>query len=132
MACISLEFWSYEFLVLMSSFLPNPKIETSMVSISLNIISVFFRIPFGFASAVSTRGSNELGAGKPQAARLAVHVAIFLAASEGLLVNLSAVAVIGVWGYLYTRDEEVVTYLSSVMPILAVSNFMDGMQAVLL
>ncbi|KAK6924788.1 Multi antimicrobial extrusion protein [Dillenia turbinata] len=127
---VCLEFWSYEFLVLMSGFLPNPKLETSMMSISLNLISVFFRIPFGFASAVSTRVSNELGARKPQAARLAVHVAIFLAASEGLLVNLSAVAVKGVWGYLYTRDEDVVTYLSSVMPILAVSNFMDGMQAV--
>lgn len=31
--CISLEFWSYEFLVFMSGLLPNPKLETSMMSI---------------------------------------------------------------------------------------------------
>ncbi|KAJ4823382.1 hypothetical protein Tsubulata_023423 [Turnera subulata] len=30
---LCLEFWSYEFLVLMSAFLPNPKLETSMMSI---------------------------------------------------------------------------------------------------
>lgn len=30
---ISLEFWSYEFLVLMSGLLPNPKLETSVMSI---------------------------------------------------------------------------------------------------
>ncbi|KAJ4850873.1 hypothetical protein Tsubulata_007112 [Turnera subulata] len=49
---VCLEFWSYEFLVIMSAFLPNPKLETSMMSISLNTSAVIFRIPFGFGSAV--------------------------------------------------------------------------------
>ncbi|KAM7483157.1 hypothetical protein LguiB_007740 [Lonicera macranthoides] len=47
-----LEGWSYEFLVLMSGLLPNPKLETSMMSISLNTSSAVFRIAFGFGSAV--------------------------------------------------------------------------------
>ncbi|RVX18465.1 Protein detoxification 17 [Vitis vinifera] len=50
---VCLEFWSYEFLVLMSGLFPNPNLEASMMSISLNTSLVVFRIPFGFGSAVS-------------------------------------------------------------------------------
>ncbi|XP_050223056.1 protein DETOXIFICATION 16-like isoform X2 [Mercurialis annua] len=128
---ICVEFWSYESLVLMSGLLPNPKLETSMMSISLNTSSLVFRIPFGLASVVSTRVSNELGAGKPQSARLAVHVVIWLVVIEGVLLSLSAVAVRNIWGYLFTKELEVVTYLAYVMPILAASNFIDGIQGVL-
>ncbi|XP_059640443.1 protein DETOXIFICATION 16-like [Cornus florida] len=128
---VCLEFWSYQFLVLMSGILPNPKLETSMMSICLNTSSVIFRIPFGFGSAVSTRVSNKLGTGKPQAARLAAQVVIFLAIVEGLLVSLASVAARELWGYLYTNEEEVAKYIASVMPVLAISNFMDGIQAVL-
>ncbi|KAK1373823.1 Protein DETOXIFICATION [Heracleum sosnowskyi] len=128
---LCLEFWSYEFLVLMSGLLPYPKLETSVMSICLNTCSVFFRIPYGFGSAVSTRVSNELGAGNPRAAKLAVQVVIFMAVVEGMLVASALVAVRGVWAYIYTNEEEVVRYIATVLPVLAISNFMDGMQGVL-
>ncbi|XP_012080521.1 protein DETOXIFICATION 16-like [Jatropha curcas] len=126
-----LEYWSYEFLVLMSGLLQNPKLETSMMTISLNTMAVIFRIPFGLASAVSTRVSNELGAGKPYAARLAVYIALFLAVVEGLSASSIEVAARHVWGYLYTNEKEVVKYIASVMPVLAIFNFMEGIQGVL-
>ncbi|KAF3436931.1 hypothetical protein FNV43_RR19684 [Rhamnella rubrinervis] len=128
---VCLEFWSYEFLVLVSGLLPNPKLETSMMSISLNACSVVYRIPYGFGSAASTRVANNLGAGKPHAARLAARAVIFLAVAEGLVVNLTAVAVRDKWGYMYSNEKEVVGYLASVMPVLATSNFMDCIQGVL-
>ncbi|RVW53054.1 Protein detoxification 17 [Vitis vinifera] len=52
---VCLEFWSYEFLVLMSGLFPNPNLDASMMSISLNTSLVVFRIPFGFGSAVRCR-----------------------------------------------------------------------------
>ncbi|KAJ0755148.1 putative multi antimicrobial extrusion protein [Helianthus annuus] len=128
---VCLEYWSYEFLVFMSGLLPNPKLETSMMSVSLTTSSVIFRIPYGFGSAVSTRVSNELGAGKPRAARLAARVMMFLAVTEGVLVSLFLISVRHIWGYLFTNEEEVVRYMSKVMPVLALSNFMDGIQGVL-
>ena len=79
----------------------------------------------------STRVSNELGAGQPDAARLAAKVVIFLAVTEGILVSVIAIALRDVWGYFYADEEEVVKYMASIMPLLAVSNFMDGIQAVL-
>ncbi|KAF2311461.1 hypothetical protein GH714_023247 [Hevea brasiliensis] len=128
---VCLELWSYEFLVIMSGLLPNPKLELSMMSISLNTSSVVFRIPFGLGSAVSTRVSNELGSGRPHAAHLAVQIVIFLALIENLSLSLLLVAVRDFWGFLYTNEKEVVRYLASVAPLLALSNFMDGIQTVL-
>ncbi|KAF3437526.1 hypothetical protein FNV43_RR20280 [Rhamnella rubrinervis] len=86
-----------------------------------------YRLPYGLGSAVSTRVGNGLGAGKPKAAR----VVIFLAVSEGLLISLITIAVRDKWGYMYSNEKEVVGYLASVMPVLAASNFMDGVQGVL-
>ncbi|XP_016447864.2 protein DETOXIFICATION 16-like [Nicotiana tabacum] len=128
---VCLEQWSYEFLVLMSGLLPNPKLETSMMAISLSTSSLVFRIPFGFGSAVSTRVANELGAGRPKAAKLATRIVLLLAVVEGLVLSGIAVAARNVWGYIYTNEEEVVKYLAAIMPVLALSNFMDGIQGVL-
>lgn len=128
---VCLEYWSYEFLVLLSGNLPNPKLETSMMSISFSTISLAYRIPFGFGNAVSTRVSNELGAGKHEAVKLAVWVALSLVITEVIVVGLVLVAARGVWAKLYTSEAEVVSYISLVVPVLALSNVMDGIQGVL-
>ncbi|KAK1433850.1 hypothetical protein QVD17_10768 [Tagetes erecta] len=128
---VCLEHWSYEFSVLLSGILPNPKLETSMMSISLSTISMAYRIPFGFGNTVSTRVSNELGAGKHKSAKLAVWVALSLVITEVLVVGLVLMAARGVWAKMYTNEVEVVSYVSLVMPVLAISNVMDGVQGVL-
>nr|GEY41638.1 probable flavin-containing monooxygenase 1 [Tanacetum cinerariifolium] len=47
----SLEIWSFEMMVLVSSFLPNPQLETSLLSISLNTCSMIYMIPLGLSGA---------------------------------------------------------------------------------
>ncbi|XP_078430220.1 MATE efflux family protein isoform X2 [Wolffia australiana] len=128
---VCLEFWSFECLVLLSGLLPNPTLETSVLSISLNTSALLFMVPFGLGNAVSTRVSNELGAGRPQAAKLAISVVVFLALMEGTVVALVIVLARHVWGYMYSSEEEVVGYLSKLLPIVAASNFMDAIQCVL-
>lgn len=79
----------------------------------------------------STRVSNELGAGRPQAARLAVSVVLLLAISEGVLVGTVVILIRNIWGYAYSNEEEVVRYVAVILPLLAVSNFLDALQSVL-
>lgn len=79
----------------------------------------------------STRVSNELGAGHPEAARLAVTVVLVMAISEGLLVGVVLILIRNVWGYAYSNETEVVKYVATMMPILALVNFIDGLQSVL-
>ncbi|KAG2610935.1 protein DETOXIFICATION 16-like [Panicum virgatum] len=128
---VCLEMWSFELIVLLSGLLPNPELETSVLSISLNTAAFVWMIPFGLGSAISTRVSNELGAGRPQAARLAVRVVVFLAVSEGLAMGLILVCVRYVWGHAYSNVPEVVAYVAKMMLVIAVSNFFDGIQCVL-
>ncbi|KAH7682661.1 multidrug resistance protein MATE family protein [Dioscorea alata] len=128
---ICLEYWSFEMVVLLSGLLPNPKLETSVLSISLNTMWMVYMIPTGLGSAVSIRVSNELGAGNSQAARLAVLAVFIIAITEGLIVALFTILVRDVWGYLYSSEQEVVSYVSAMMPVLAASDFMDGIQCAL-
>jgi multidrug resistance protein, MATE family len=44
--------WSFELIVLLSGLLPNPKLETSVLSISLNTAAFVWMIPFGLSSAI--------------------------------------------------------------------------------
>lgn len=79
----------------------------------------------------STRVSNELGAGRPQGARLAVSVMVIIAILEGILVAIITILVRRVWGKLYSNEQEVIQYVAQMMPLLALSDFLDGFQCVL-
>ncbi|CAO2034456.1 unnamed protein product [Urochloa humidicola] len=128
---VCLEWWSFELVVLLSGLLPNPRLETSVMSISLNLGSLLFMIPFGLSAAISTRVSNELGAGRLQDARLATRVAMVVALFVGVLIGIVMVLARNFWGYAYSNEEEVVGYIARMIPILAVGFVFDDLQCVL-
>nr|QEY08341.1 MATE efflux family protein member 5a [Crocus sativus] len=128
---ICLEWWSFELLVLLSGLLPNPKLETSVLSICLTSIACLYTIPYGLGSAVSTRVSNELGAGNPQRAQVAVRVVLFVAVTEAIVVSVTLFALRRVVGYAYSNEEEVVNYVMEMVPLVCISVIMDSLQGVL-
>ncbi|XP_019176932.1 PREDICTED: protein DETOXIFICATION 16-like [Ipomoea nil] len=128
---VCLEMWSFEMMVLLSGLLPNPELQTSVLSICLNTAATVWTIPFGLGAAVSTRVSNELGAGHPRTAQLAICVVLAITAGLGILIGSVMILIRDVLGYAYSNNIQVVEYVSSMMPILALSNFLDGLQAVL-
>ncbi|KAJ6418567.1 hypothetical protein OIU84_001848 [Salix udensis] len=95
---VCLEMWSFESMVLLSGLLPDPELETSVLSISLNTAATVWMIPYGLSGAASTRVSNELGAQRP---------------------------------YLARNEIQVVNYVAVMLPVVATSNFLDGLQCVL-
>ncbi|KAM3220686.1 hypothetical protein P3L10_019954 [Capsicum annuum] len=142
---LCLELWSFEMMVLLSGLLPNPKLEMSVLSIrlrflyhasgnlkltsyiiegllimkyfSLNTCAMVYMVPLGLSGATRIRVSNELGAGRPQAARLAATIVL--------------ISVRKLWGYCYSTEEEVVSYVAQMLVFLEVSHFFDGIQSVL-
>ncbi|KAK9223136.1 hypothetical protein WN944_011578 [Citrus x changshan-huyou] len=66
----------FEFLTILSGLLPNPKLETSVLSVCLATISNLFTIPDGLGTAASNRVSN--GAGNSETAHIAVRVVMLL------------------------------------------------------
>ncbi|KAF8407735.1 hypothetical protein HHK36_006870 [Tetracentron sinense] len=125
---LCLEYWSFEIVLFLAGLLSNPKLETSVLSIILNTNALSFNISFGIASAGSTRVSNELGAGRSQAALLAVRVVVLMATIGGLFLGLAMIFLRHTWGHLFSKEEEVVRYVATMMPLLALSNFLDGIQ----
>lgn len=78
----------------------------------------------------STRVSNELGAGNPQAARVAVLAAITYAVVEAVIVSTILFCCRSVLGYAYTEDNQVVRYIAVMAPLICLSVITDSLQAV--
>nr|GMC58283.1 protein DETOXIFICATION 14-like [Ipomoea batatas] len=91
----------------------------------------FFRFALPSAVMVCVRVSNALGGGKPQAARVALFAVLLLSATEFLLASVSIFCCRYVWGYMFTYEQEVITYVKEITPLLCLSIILDGTQAVL-
>ncbi|XXG83825.1 hypothetical protein AAC387_Pa10g1492 [Persea americana] len=128
---ICLEYWSFELLILLSALLPNAKLETSVLSICLTSAELLYNIPNGLGAAASTRVSNELGAGKPQVARLATYAAMLVSITETAIVGTTLFATRYILGCAYSSEKEVVSYVANMVPLLCLTVITDGIQAVL-
>ncbi|PKA59706.1 MATE efflux family protein 9 [Apostasia shenzhenica] len=128
---ICLEWWSFELLVLLSGVLPNPRLETSVLSICLTSIALLYTIPYGLGAAASTRVSNELGAGNPEGAHLVVRVSISVVFAEAVIVSATLFALRQVVGYAYSNEEEVTDYVKEMVPLVSISVILDSIQGVL-
>nr|CAB3477967.1 unnamed protein product [Digitaria exilis] len=128
---ICLEWWSFELLILLSGFLPNPELQTSVLSICLTSISLLFTIPYGIGAAGSTRVANELGSGNPDGARSAVRVVLSMAAMNAVIVSGALLAARRLVGLAYSNEEEVISFVTAMVPLICFTVVTDCIQAVL-
>ncbi|KAL1342933.1 hypothetical protein AAHE18_09G192700 [Arachis hypogaea] len=103
----------------------------SAVMICLNTISTVYCIPFGIGAAASTRISNELGAGNPEAARIVVMAAMCLAMMETSVVSATLFSCRHIFGYVFSSEKEVVDYVTVMAPLVCLSVIFDSMQGFL-
>ncbi|KAL3844908.1 hypothetical protein ACJIZ3_002311 [Penstemon smallii] len=128
---VCLAWWSYELVILLSGLLPNPQLETSVLSICFSTISLHYHIPDAFGAAASTRISNELGAGKPRAARAAFFAVLVLSVAECIIASAVVFGCRHILGYAFSDEMEVVDYVNKIAPLLCLCVLMDGFEAVL-
>ncbi|GFQ01888.1 mate efflux family protein 9, partial [Phtheirospermum japonicum] len=126
-AMVCLEWWSFELILLLSGVLPNPQIETSVLSICFTISYLHYHIPYSFGAAASTLISNELGAGKPEAAKLILQAVLVLSTAEFLIASVATVIFGHILGYAFSEEEEIVDYVHKMAPFLGLSISMDGL-----
>ncbi|PQQ02142.1 hypothetical protein Pyn_01318 [Prunus yedoensis var. nudiflora] len=127
MAC--LEWWIYEVLILLSGILSNPKLETSVLSICFTITYLHYFIPYAFGATASTRDSNELGAGNPQAAKVTVCAVMVLAMVEMIVVSTALFSYPHILGLAFSSDREIVERIADMAPLISLSIVTDGLQA---
>ncbi|RID48295.1 hypothetical protein BRARA_I04816 [Brassica rapa] len=130
-AMVCLEWWLFELLVLSSGLLPNPKLETSVLSICLTTETLHYVVSSGVAAAVSTRVSNNLGAGSPEVARVSVLAGLCFWLMESVFFSTLLFTCRNIIGYAFSNSNEVVDYVADLSPLLCLSFILDGFTAVL-
>ncbi|KAL0424033.1 UNVERIFIED_CONTAM: protein DETOXIFICATION 12 [Sesamum radiatum] len=93
-----------------SRYLPNPELETSVLSIC-------------------TRVSNELGAGNPHKARTAVLAVMFLSITELISTSIVLFSCRHILGRAYSNEKQVVNYVAVMIPLICASTVTDSLQA---
>ncbi|KAH1248359.1 Protein DETOXIFICATION 14 [Glycine soja] len=121
------EWWSFEVLTLLAGILPNPQLETAVLSVCLNTTTLHYFIPYAVGASASTRVSNELGAGNPKTAKGAVRVVVILGVAEAVIVSSVFISCRHVLGYAYSNDKEVIDYVAEMAPLLCVSVTADSL-----
>ncbi|KAK4416455.1 protein DETOXIFICATION 3 [Sesamum alatum] len=128
---VCLEWWSCEIIVLLSGLLPNPQLETSVLSVCLLVAALHYYIPYSIGAAASTRVSNELGAGRPERARTSVWAANVLSIAEAIVACAVLLRCRNLLGYAFSNAKEVVDHLGEMTPFVCLLIAMDCIQAVL-
>ncbi|KAL0378036.1 UNVERIFIED_CONTAM: protein DETOXIFICATION 14 [Sesamum radiatum] len=128
---VCLEWWSFEIVVLLSGLLPNPQLETSVLSVCLLVAALHYFIPYSIGAAASTRVSNELGAGRPDRARASVWAANVLSIGEAIVACTILLGCRNLLGYAFSNEKEVVDHLREMTPFVCLLLAMDCIQAVL-
>ncbi|KAG8080458.1 hypothetical protein GUJ93_ZPchr0007g4423 [Zizania palustris] len=128
---VCLEYWAFELLVLIAGLLPNPTVSTSLIAMCSSTEAIAYMITYGFSAAVSTRVSNEIGAGNVEGAKNAVAVtlklSVFLAAAFVLLLGFGH----GAWAGLFSGSAVIVAEFAAVTPLMMASILLDSAQGVL-
>lgn len=119
-SCIAvcLEWWWYEFMTILAGYLYQPRVSLATAAIVIQTTSLMYTLPTALSASVSTRVGNELGAGRPEKARLATVVAIGLALLSSLFGLAWTTLGREAWGRIFTKDEEVLELTMIVLPII--------------
>ncbi|PRQ20853.1 putative multi antimicrobial extrusion protein [Rosa chinensis] len=117
--CISvcLEWWWYEFMIMLCGLLTNPKATIASMGILIQTTSLVYVFPSSLSLGVSTRIGNELGANRPAKARISMIVSLACAFALGLLAMLFTTLMRHQWGRFFTNDAEILELTAIALPI---------------
>uniref|UniRef100_A0A0E0JJB1 Protein DETOXIFICATION n=1 Tax=Oryza punctata TaxID=4537 RepID=A0A0E0JJB1_ORYPU len=103
----------------------------SALMICISTVVLVYNLPHGIGTAASVRVSNELGAGNPKGARLVVGVALSVILCSAVLVSVTLLALRHFIGIAFSNEEEVINYVTRMVPVLSISVITDSLQGVL-
>ncbi|KAM7520877.1 hypothetical protein LguiB_019839 [Lonicera macranthoides] len=118
--CISvcLEWWWYEFMIMLCGLLVNPKATIASMGILIQTTSLVYVFPSALSLGVSTRVGNELGANRPAKARISMMISLICAVGLGLTAMMFTMLMRHRWGRLFTSDSEILELTAVALPIV--------------
>nr|XP_010941348.1 protein DETOXIFICATION 33-like [Elaeis guineensis] len=126
-----LEFWFYMFLILLVGKLKNAVAAVAAVSICFNLFGWELMVFFGFNAAISVRISNELGAGRPKAAKFSILGVIMSSILLGLFFFALVLVLKNVYGLPFANSPTVVHAIAGLATVFAFTLLLNSVQPVL-
>ncbi|GFS33640.1 MATE efflux family protein [Actinidia rufa] len=119
-SCVSvcLEWWWYEIMIVLCGLLVDPQATVASMGVLIQTTSLIYVFPSSLGFAVSTRVGNELGANRPDKARVSAMVAIFLSGLMGFSAMVFAYGTRFKWATMFTNDRKILRMTSAALPIL--------------
>ncbi|KAK1315021.1 Protein TRANSPARENT TESTA 12 [Acorus calamus] len=128
---LCLEYWTLMIVILLAGMLKNPEIAVDAATIGMNVEGWCFMIPLGFLAAISVRVSNELGAGRPNAAKFSVLIVVMLSVIIQTAFMVIILLTRNDFPVIFTDNELVMKKVTKITPFLCVSIFLGSIQPVL-
>lgn len=125
---IASEWWCWELVGLVASQLGATALAAQ--SVLLVSASTAYQAPFALGVATTVRIGNLLGSGHGKKARIAAETSMVLSLMVALCLSTLLLVFRKRWGYIFNNDEEVITLVSGIMPLVALFQIVDGMSAV--
>eukprot|EP00742_Colponemidia_sp_Colp-10_P004558 GILJ01004864.1.p1 GENE.GILJ01004864.1~~GILJ01004864.1.p1 ORF type:complete len:673 (+),score=84.43 GILJ01004864.1:46-2019(+) len=124
---IAAEWWAFELAAVMSGYLGT--IQLDAFAALANTVSLWFMVPMGFATAMTTVVGIALGAGDPEGAKTAASVGLAVTAVYGLVSCLFYISIARLWGEFYSNEEEVISLVAKLIPVAALYSVSDAFSA---
>ncbi|KAI6673318.1 hypothetical protein NL676_001224 [Syzygium grande] len=116
---VCLEWWWYDILLVLCSFLKNnSRASISAMGIMIQIAGLFYTLPFALSSSLSTCIGHALGGGHPCRARVLSTVGITASIFLGFLTFIFMITMRLALGRMYTSEPEILNIVSAALPIL--------------
>ncbi|KAL8161295.1 hypothetical protein V2J09_012784 [Rumex salicifolius] len=117
----TLEYWAFEIIVLLAGLFDNPELETSVLALCVSTLTAVYTIPYGLGC----------GSGNAKRVNVIVYTIISVVGFEAITVSLTLFATRHVFGYIFSKDKQVVDYFATITPLICCSVVVDGFLCVL-
>ncbi|KAI4332422.1 hypothetical protein L6164_017331 [Bauhinia variegata] len=103
----------------------------SLLLLNFKVTYLHYFIPYAFGATASTRVSNELGAGNPESAKMAIWIILCIAAAEIITVSTILLRCRNFVGYAFSSEKQIADHVADMAPLICLSVIVDSLQAVL-
>ncbi|GMF54045.1 unnamed protein product [Phytophthora fragariaefolia] len=128
---MTMEWWAFEVLTLMSGVLPDAVVSVSAHAVQVNVNNMLYMVFWGLAVAANVRIGNCLGANSPTQARLACKIVQMLTLSISITFAVAMYLFRGSVPSLFLTDRASIERSASILAVWAPFEILDGQNTVL-
>nr|XP_011470328.1 PREDICTED: protein TRANSPARENT TESTA 12-like [Fragaria vesca subsp. vesca] len=128
---LCLEIWYMMSIIILTGHLDNAVISLDSLSICMNVNGWEAMLFIGINAAISVRVSNELGLGRPRAAKYSVYVTV----AQSLLIGILCMVIILIskdyFSVIFTSNAELQAAVSKLAWLLGITMVLNSVQPVI-